>query len=102
MSKADGLPTTTQRGLGYEHQRRAAAMKRAALGMPCPGCGRAMLDVRLMDLDHSVPRALGGTVGDRVLCRRCNRAAGARLGNRLRSRRRSAVRAIVANPSRSW
>jgi 5-methylcytosine-specific restriction endonuclease McrA len=38
-----------------------------------------------LDLDHVTPRALGGAGGPAMLSHRwCNRAAGARLGGRLR------------------
>ena len=99
--------TTTERGLGREHQQRRAALLPGALGTRCPGvgkwagrCGVLMVDPRRMDLDHTVPRALGGTVGDRIVCSRCNRSAGATLGNQLRRRVRTAARTVA--PSRDW
>jgi hypothetical protein len=46
-----------------------------------------------MDLDHTLPVVLGGgEVGDRIICRACNRSAGATLGNQLRG----------GNASRDW
>jgi hypothetical protein len=82
--------TTTERGLGYDHQRRRAALLPAAIGTHCPlgvspRCTGLMTDPRLMQLDHSTPRALGGTRGDRIVCASCNASAGATLGNQLRA-----------------
>jgi 5-methylcytosine-specific restriction endonuclease McrA len=77
--------TTTEQGLGWEHQQRRRALLPLAYGKVCPGgCGRVMTADMKLDLDHSVPRALGGKHGDRIVCSSCNRSAGARLGNRLR------------------
>lgn len=87
------MATTTQRGLGWTHRQRRAQLVPRAIGRPCPGtsdgrrsprCVGIMTDPRLMDLDHTTPRALGGHIGDRVCCRYCNRWHGARLGNALR------------------
>lgn len=80
---------TTDRGLGYTHQKRRRQLLPAALNTPCPAatsprCTGLMTDPRRMDLDHTIPRALGGTHGDRIICSPCNRSAGARLGNQLR------------------
>lgn len=78
---------------GWQHQKRRAALLPHAVGTPCPGpalgprsprCTGLMTDPRLMDLDHTTPAALGGTAGDRIVCRYCNRSSGARLGNQLR------------------
>ena len=40
-----------------------------------------------LEVDHVVPVVLGGRDGDgmRVLCARCNRSRGAKLGNQLRT-----------------
>jgi hypothetical protein len=88
---------TTARGLGWDHQKRRARLLPAALGTPCPiqgpRCDGIMTDPRRMDLDHSVPRALGGTAGDRIVCSSCNRLLGAKLGNALRRQRAAAQRA---------
>jgi hypothetical protein len=82
--------STTQRGLGAEHRARRRALLPAAIGTRCPiglpGCDGIMTDPTRMDLDHTTPRALGGTHGDRIACSRCNRSSGATLGNRLRGR----------------
>lgn len=108
--------TTTQAGLGWEHQQRRAQLLPLWLGRPCPirwdnRCDGIMTDPARMDLDHTRARALGGQqLGDRMACRHCNRAAGAALGNRLRGRRRAQrganrVTPYTAQPlrtSRSW
>lgn len=81
--------TTTQRGLGTDHQRRRRQLLPIWLGQPCPiggpKCDGIMTDPKRMDLDHRTPRALGGTRGDRMACVPCNRGAGAALGNRMRA-----------------
>lgn len=43
-----------------------------------------MTNPRLMHLDHTTAVALGGTVGDRIICKPCNLTAGTTLGNLLR------------------
>lgn len=71
---------------GYDHKLRRAALLPLAYGKRCPGkCGRIMTRGMALDLDHSVPLILGGTVGDRIICASCNRSAGATLGNRVRN-----------------
>lgn len=77
----------TADGLGAAHQ---AERRRqlAALwpGQPCPRCGRGLYPGQPLDLDHMIARALGGASGPVLLAHaRCNRSAGAALGNRLRS-----------------
>lgn len=68
----------------YEHAQVRARLLRDAVGHPCPSCGDLIVAERA-DLDHALPRALGGSgPGDRILCARCNRARGGRLGARLR------------------
>lgn len=83
--------TTTQRGYGWTHQRRRARMVKAALNTRCPAqaspnCDGLMVNPRRMHLDHSTPRALGGTHGDRVICAPCNTYLGGRLGAARRGR----------------
>lgn len=102
--------TTTQRGLGWDHQQqRARLMKAHADGTPCPcqpGCGPGCLcadgplpmyrDPRLnadgmpLEADHTLARSRGGTRADRLLLATCNRSRGA--GH--------ATRALVT--SREW
>jgi hypothetical protein len=78
--------TTTQRGLGSTHARklkRARALFRD--GDICWRCGHPMYKWQPLDLDHVTARINGGTDGPAVLAHAsCNRAAGARLGNRRR------------------
>jgi 5-methylcytosine-specific restriction endonuclease McrA len=92
--------TTTQRGLGRQHQLQRKRLLRTALGTWCPlrlpGCDGLMINPSRMDLDHTIPRALGGTTGDRIVCSHCNRSAGATLGNQMRQQVRAYVR------SRQW
>lgn len=91
--------TTTQRGLGSDHQRRRAALLPAAIGTRCPiagpRCDGIMTNPKRMDLDHSTPRVLGGQHGDRITCSPCNRSTGATLGNRLRGRRHGRRRSVM-------
>lgn len=87
--------TTTKAGLGWAHQkRRGVLLDRHVDGTPCAVCGRPMYRSQRLQADHSVPRALGGTEADRLLHGRCNESRGARLGNRMRTRRRSVPRAL--------
>lgn len=73
---------------GWEHKRRRDALLPLAYGQVCPGtCGRVMTRDMRLELDHSVPLALGGTVGDRIMCASCNRSSGATMGNLLRQGR---------------
>lgn len=70
--------------LGWEHSRARAAMPEPA-GEPCPYCRRPMWRGQRLDADHPVPRVLGDApVPLRWAHARCNRSAGARLGNALR------------------
>jgi hypothetical protein len=77
--------TTTERGLGADHQ---ADKKRllAALrdGEPCWRCGQPMYRTQKLDRDHVIDRVLGGAQGPAVLSHAsCNRAAGGRLGHQI-------------------
>ena len=76
---------TNQRGLGYEHQKQRRLLLPYAIGQACDLCGCTMTKAQAhapvkgghgLDLDHSLPRSLGGTVGDRIVHARCNRARG--------------------------
>lgn len=91
--------STQHRGYGAAHQRRARELKAAMHdGDPCCRCGAPMWrwqltvsrnDIRGIDADHhKQARALGGGLPDALAHRRCNRSAGASLGNRLRGQRR--------------
>jgi hypothetical protein len=79
------MGTTNQRGLGYEHQKQRRLLLPYAIGQACDLCGHAMTREQAhapvkgghgLDLDHSLPRSLGGTVGDRMVHAKCNRARG--------------------------
>jgi hypothetical protein len=77
--------TTTQRGLGWSHVRdRRGKMAALRDGEPCPYCGRGMFRGQALELDHYPGRVFGGPQVTRLAHARCNRAAGARMGNRLR------------------
>lgn len=55
-------------------------------------------DVRGIDADHfSLARAEGGALPDALAHRRCNRRAGAQLGNRMRGHARA-----QRKPLRQW
>src|SRR5512142_1369094 len=94
--------TTTQRGLGAAHQQLSKRM-RANMpdGQPCAKCGQPMHKWQPIELDHLIPRAYGGAGGPVALThRRCNRRAGAIIGNR--SPKRRARRAIKAAAYTRW
>lgn len=84
----DRSKTTTQRGLGWSHVKRRKQLLPAAIGTHCPArtprCHGLMTVPRLMHLDHSTPRALGGKEGDRIICAGCNCWLGQQLGLALR------------------
>jgi hypothetical protein len=70
------------------HHKARKALLPYAYGTPCPLCGQVMQEWEDLDLDHSVPRVLGGgEVGDRITHAKCNRSAGATLGNRMRGQK---------------
>ncbi|SCL32029.1 hypothetical protein GA0070616_4376 [Micromonospora nigra] len=92
--------TTTEQGLGWEHQQARAKALPKAWGQPCPYCGQPMLQGQDLDLDHAQPRALGGHHGPRRMAHaHCNRAAGSRLGAQLRRARRATT---TQRHSRRW
>lgn len=78
--------TTAERGLGSPHQRDGKRLKRALReGEPCWRCGQPMYSWQNLERDHVIARALGGANGPALLAHaRCNRSAGATLGNQLR------------------
>jgi 5-methylcytosine-specific restriction endonuclease McrA len=80
--------TTDQRGLGWDHQQdRARKIAAMVEGTPCPNCGLPMSKAQALELDHVIPRAMGGTDGvTRLTHAKCNRSSGATLGNNLRKR----------------
>jgi 5-methylcytosine-specific restriction endonuclease McrA len=74
-----GRGTTTQRGYGADHQRRAKAV--IAAQPWCSLCGHAGSQDNPLTADHVVPVSHGGIRGPlRVACLRCN----SRRGNRVR------------------
>ena len=91
---------TTARGYGAAHQKlRAQVAKLVAAGTAvCWRCGRAIQPWMAWDLGHDD--------WDRSVYRgpehaKCNRAAAARKGNRMRGKR-AKVRRRVLNVSREW
>lgn len=77
--------TTRERGLGGDHQRLRNQILPYAYGTACPMCGEVMSADQSLDLDHVVPRAVGGDGPVRIVHTSCNRSEGAKFGNRLRA-----------------
>jgi hypothetical protein len=76
-----GIPqarlTTTQKGLGWAHQKvRAALLRDLIEGTPCEWCGEPMYTNQQLEADHSLARSHGGTRADRLLHKTCNRKRG--------------------------
>lgn len=93
----------TKPGLGWEHQKRRAAMPPpAGQRCPCTGCAKhrgrpctTLLWPHNSEADHVLARALGGAAGAlRWMCAPCNRSRGATLGNQLRQAKRRAGQAV--------
>lgn len=100
MGKHSHQVSTTQRQLGYPHQRLRSRLLPQAYGTPCPKCGKLMLQGQDLDLDHDLPRALGGRAGQgRMAHRHCNRSHGAKLGQAMRKARKLPTQRIS---SRRW
>lgn len=79
------------------HRRLRRELLPHAIGQPCPECGTPMDETA--QLDHIVPRALGGqSTRDnvRMLCRGCNHRLGSELGNQ---RQREARGVFLAGDS---
>jgi hypothetical protein len=80
----------------YAHRKLRKALIPYAIGRPCELCGVVMNRPGVgpkwtseLDLDHVVPRAMGGFDGPkRIVHASCNRSAGSRLGARLRRSRK--------------
>lgn len=76
--------TTTEKGLGWDHQQETDALKAEHVdGTPCWWCGLPMFldpllnwDRRGLSGDHSLPRASGGVITDRLLHGKCNKRRG--------------------------
>jgi len=89
-------------GLGAEHDRTRKALEPLAYGKRCPyyglvpTCPGVMRRGQALDLDHSTPRSLGGTRGDRMAHASCNRS----WGNGTRGDR--PVLVIDPGPTPGW
>jgi hypothetical protein len=91
---------TTLRGYGSAHQKLRQAMSRIVMsgGAYCPHCRRLIIPGEPWDLDHTDDRS--GYRG--AAHRSCNRAAGARKGNRSRGLIRKGARVATGRASRRW
>jgi hypothetical protein len=88
-------------GLGWEHAKQRRALLPFAYGKPCPLCGRVMLHTQRLQLDHQIPRAVGGLGGPvRIVHGVCNERAGGKLAQKLR--RRAAKRRDLPPSWRGW
>lgn len=77
---------TTEAGLGWQHQKQVARLKRTHIdGTPCWWCGEPMWgdgnrhrnpDGDKLSGDHSLARSHGGTRTDRLMHLACNRQRG--------------------------
>lgn len=82
--KAVPPKTTTERGLGWDHQRKREALLAVHRdGTPCWWCGKPMyrdkarnFDGQSLAADHIQARAHGGTVAGRLLHGSCNSSRG--------------------------
>ena len=69
--------STTERGLGWKHQRQRERLIRAHRdGTPCWWCGKPMLRSQELEADHEEARAHGGHQAGRLLHAVCNRQRG--------------------------
>ncbi len=102
MPASNGKLTTKQRGYGYDYERMARVLRRAALGHSCPRCGVLMgvgkRNPAGVTVDHILPLVLGGTNTPEnlvAICRRCNSRGGAALSNVRQANRRARRRPRV-------
>lgn len=66
--------TTTQKGLGWDHQQNRKRLLKALVdGTPCEYCGRPMFKTQELDADHELARNHGGRKANRLLHASCNR-----------------------------
>lgn len=80
--------STTERGLGHRHQQqRARLIKSHVDGTPCDWCGEPMYRSQELEADHSVSRAQGGRLADRLLHALCNRQRGDGTSGETRAER---------------
>lgn len=92
-----------------EHRRMRARLLPAAIGTVCPlraspNCTGIMTDPSRMQLDHIIPRALGGrTTADntRVVCAPCNHYLGSKLGGATTTSRRHRTARPAPPPHRT-
>jgi 5-methylcytosine-specific restriction protein A len=74
--------TTTQQGLGWQHQKRRAQLIAKAIGTRCPDCGTLMTNPRKMVADHRTARSIDpASKADRVHCRPCSDRQGGTLAH---------------------
>lgn len=93
------MATTTQRGLGWQHQKqRARLLRQHQDGDLCGHCGKPMYKSQPLQADHTLPRSMGGTKADRLLHAWCNESRG--NGSRQPQGGRENVRAGIT--SREW
>ena len=66
--------------MSSKHATQRRALLPYAYGQPCPLCGETMRQDQELDLDHVVPRALGGVNGPvRITHAYCNRSRGSKM-----------------------
>lgn len=77
--------TTTQQGLGWQHQQHRRRLIQAALGTWCPDCPpdrpTLMIDPKQMVADHSTQDRT--QPADRVHCRPCSDSQGGKLSHQV-------------------
>lgn len=109
--------SSTQRGYGAAHQRARRQLKaelRCLGTVPCARGGEPLHAWQLdlprghpasIHADHvGTPRSLGGQLPDALSCAHHNQQHGARLGNRMRARRRQQAmpRPVRVTPLPVW
>lgn len=68
-------PTTTEKGLGWQHQKQRERLLRMHRdGDGCWWCGEPMYRSQSLDADHEDARVNGGSVASRLLHASCNRS----------------------------
>jgi 5-methylcytosine-specific restriction endonuclease McrA len=96
------MATTTSRGLGWQHQKRRAVLLRLLIdGTLCWWCGKPMYRSQDLSADHSIARAKGGRIADRLLHTPCNQQRGDGSKDHLRP---ALANALVTMPrtTREW
>jgi hypothetical protein len=97
------MATTTERGLGWQHQQQRAALLRCLTpGTPCWWCARPMFLWQRLSADHVQARAHGGRRAGRLLHRRCNEQRGDGSRDHLRPSLTSVFRSQDTFTSRDW